>query len=172
MQKPEPNEYAQYYQRYIDTIVSDDILKYFQLQIEEIISFFKNVNEELASFRYAEGKWMMKEVLAHIIDSERIFGYRALAISRGEKNSLPGYDDKKYISNGKYQNRSLESLITEYYHASSANLELFRSLDEEMLSQRGIASGNEITVRGLVFITVGHEKHHFEIIKTRYIAQG
>ncbi|MFA6025131.1 MAG: DinB family protein [Ignavibacteriaceae bacterium] len=169
MQKPEVTEYAPYHQRYIDLINTDDIFSFFKLQSEETVSLFKNINEVQASFRYAEGKWMMKEVLAHIVDSERIFGYRALAISHGEKNPLPGFAENEYVTNGKYQNRSLQSLLNEYAHLSSANLELFKTLDDEMLSQKGTASGKEITARAIIFVTIGHEKHHLDIIKTRYL---
>ena len=169
MQKPDTTEYAPYYKRYIDLIDTEDLLSFFKLQSEEIISLLKNVSEEQASFRYAEGKWMMKEVFAHIIDSERIFGYRVLAISRGDKNPLPGFAENEYVANGKYEKRSLQSLVTEYTHLSAANLELFKSLDVEMLSQRGIASNKEVTARAILFVTIGHEKHHLEIIKTRYL---
>ncbi|MCK9211551.1 MAG: DinB family protein [Ignavibacteriaceae bacterium] len=169
MQKPEVTEYAPYHQRYIDLINTDDIFSFFKLQSEETVSLFKNINEVQASFRYAEGKWMMKEVLAHIVDSERIFGYRALAISHGEKNPLPGFAENEYVTNGKYQNRSLQSLLNEYAHLSSANLELFKTLDDEMLSQKGTASGKEITAKAIIFVTIGHEKHHLDIIKTRYL---
>lgn len=172
MQKPNVTEYAPYHQRYIDLITTDDIFSFFKQQTEEIVALCSNLSEDQVSFRYAEGKWTIKEVLAHIVDSERIFGYRVLAISRGEKNPLPGFAENEYVKNGKYENRSLKSLLAEYAHLSSANLELFKSLDEEMLSQKGTASGKEVTARGLIFITDGHEKHHFEIIKTRYLAKS
>lgn len=169
MQKPKVTEYAPYHQRYIDLITADDIFSFFKQQAEEIVTLFTNLSEDQASFRYAEGKWTIKEVLAHIVDSERIFGYRVLAISRGEKNPLPGFAENDYVRNGKYENRSLKSLLAEYSHLSSANLELFKSLDEEMLSQKGTASGKEVTARAILFVTIGHEKHHLEIIKSRYL---
>ncbi|PIX00293.1 MAG: hypothetical protein COZ80_00925 [Ignavibacteria bacterium CG_4_8_14_3_um_filter_37_9] len=169
MQKPNINDYAPYYQRYIDLITTDDIFSFFKQQTEEIVTLFTNISEEQASFRYAEGKWTTKEVLAHIVDSERIFGYRVLAISRGEKNPLPGFAENEYVRNGKYENRSFKSLLAEYSHLSSANLELFKSLDEEMLAQKGTASGKEVTARAILFVTIGHEKHHLEIIKSRYL---
>ncbi|MFA6979649.1 MAG: DinB family protein [Ignavibacteriaceae bacterium] len=171
MKKPEINEYALYYQRYIDLITTDDIFSVFKQQAEEIVTLFTTLSEEQASFRYAEGKWTIKEVLAHIVDSERIFGYRVLAISRGEKNPLPGFAENEYVRNGKYENRSLKSLLAEFSHLSSANLELFKSLDEEMLSQKGTASGKEVTARAILFVTIGHEKHHLEIIKSRYLSK-
>lgn len=169
MQKPNVTEYAPYYQRYIDLITTDDVLSFYKLQADEIVALFTNLSEEQASFSYAEGKWTIKEVLAHIVDSERIFGYRVLAISRGDKNLLPGFDENEYVSKGKYENRSLKSLLSEYSHLSSANFELFKSLDEEMLSQKGTASGKEVTARAILFVTIGHEKHHLEIIKSRYL---
>ena len=169
MKKPEVNEFAPYYQRYIDLITTDDIFSFFKQQAEEILALFTNLSEDQASFRYTEGKWTIKEVLAHIVDSERIFGYRVLAISRGEKNPLPGFAENDYVRNGKYENRSLKSLLAEYSHLNSANLELFKSLDEEMLSQKGTASGKEVTARAILFVTIGHEKHHLEIIKSRYL---
>lgn len=172
MQKPKVTEYAPYYQRYIDLLTTDDIFSFFKQQAEEILALFTNLSEDQASFRYAEKKWTIKEVLAHIVDSERIFGYRVLAISRGEKNPLPGFAENDYVRNGKYENRSLKSLLAEYSHLSSANLELFKSLDEEMLSQKGTASGKEVTARAILFVTIGHEKHHLEIIKSRYLAKS
>ena len=172
MQKLDATEYAPYYQRYIDLINTDDIFSFFKLQSEEIVLLFSNVSEEQASFRYAEGKWMMKEVLAHIVESERIFGYRVLALSHGEKNPLPCFAETEYITNGKYQNRNLHSLVNEYFHLSSANLELFKTLEDEMLLQKGIVCGKEITARAIIYITIAHEKHHLEIIKTRYLAKS
>lgn len=169
MQRPNVTEYAPYYQRYIDLVTTDDIFSFFKQQADEIVTLFTNLSEDQASFRYAEGKWTIKEVLAHIVDSERIFGYRVLAISRGEKNPLPGFAENDYVRNGKYENRSLKSLLAEYSHLSLANLELFKSLDEEMLSQKGTASGKEVTARAILFVTIGHEKHHLEIIKSRYL---
>ncbi len=169
MQKPNVTEYAPYYQRYIDLITTDDIFSFYKQQAEEIVSLFTSLSEEKASFRYAEGKWTIKEVLAHIVDSERIFGYRVLAISRGDKNPLPGFSENDYVKNGKYENRSLQSLLAEYTHLSAANLELFKSLDEEMLVQKGTASGKEVTARAILFVTIGHEKHHLEVIKSRYL---
>ncbi len=171
MQKPNVTEYAPYYQRYIDLITTDDIFSFFKQQTEEIVALFTNLSEEQASFRYAEGKWTIKELLAHIVDSERIFGYRVLAISRGEKNPLPGFAENEYVKNGKYENRSLQSFLSEYSYLSSANLELFKSLDEEMHAQKGTASGKEVTARAILFVTIGHEKHHLEIIKSRYLAK-
>jgi len=169
MNKPETTEYAPYHQRYVELIDTENVFTFFKHQAEEIAALFTTISEEKAAFRYAEGKWTMKEVLAHIVDSERIFGYRVLAISHGDKNHLPGFAENDYVANGKYQNRALQSLLDEYIHLSAANLELFKSLDEEMLSQKGTASGKEITARALIFVTIGHEKHHLEIIKSRYL---
>lgn len=172
MRKPTVTEYAPYHQRYIDLITTDDIFLFFKQQAEEIVALFTNLSEEQTSFRYADGKWTIKEVLAHIVDSERIFGYRVLAISRGEKNPLPGFAENEYVKNGKYENRSLKSLLAEYSHLSSANMVLFKSLDEEMLSQKGTASGKEVTARAILFVAIGHEKHHLEIIKSRYLQKA
>ncbi len=172
MRKPNVTEYAPYHQRYIDLITTDDIFSFFKQQAEEIVALFTNLSEEQTSFRYADGKWTIKEVLAHIVDSERIFGYRVLAISRGEKNPLPGFAENEYVKNGKYENRSLKSLLAEYSYQSSANLELFKSLDEEMLAQKGTASGKEVTARAILFVAIGHEKHHLEIIKSRYLQKA
>jgi len=169
MNKPNVNEYAPYYQRYIDMVDEKNVFSEYKNLSEEIITTLENISEEKGNYRYAEGKWSIKEVLAHILHSERIFGYRALAISLGEKSPLPGYAQNDYVANGKYDNRSLKSLLNEYKNLSEANLELFQSFSNEMLLQMGNASGKDATVRGLVFITVGHEKHHWEVIKSKYL---
>ena len=110
----------------------------------------------------------MKEVLGHVIDTEKIMAYRALAIARGEKQSLPGFEQDEYVAESNFNNRSLDDLINEFLTARESNLILFKSFDEEILNRRGIASESEITVLALIYIIAGHEKHHMKVLREKY----
>ncbi|MCL6099578.1 MAG: DinB family protein, partial [Bacteroidetes bacterium] len=121
MQRPDQNEYAPYYHQYIKDVPQIDILEYLNQQLDEAVKLFSGVSEEKASFRYATDKWSVKEVLGHIMDSERIFAYRALCISRGEKNSLPGFEQNDYVANANFDKLKLADIVEEFVALRKSN---------------------------------------------------
>jgi hypothetical protein len=120
-------------------------------------------------FRYAEGKWTIKEIIQHVIDTERIFSYRALRISRNDKTPLPGFDENEYVINTDANNRHLQSLLTELSLVRQSTIALFKSFTPMQLERLGVASNNDISVRAIGFILIGHQKHHQKIFMERYL---
>ncbi|MFO7447577.1 MAG: DinB family protein [Ignavibacteriaceae bacterium] len=167
MERPSENEYASYYQKYV-SLIADNIVSALNHQLEEMQNIFSSLNEETGNYAYDTGKWTIKELLGHVIDTERVFSYRIMCIARGEKQSMPGMDQNDYVNGTDFNSRSLPSLEEEYKHLRLANIALVKSLKEEELNKKGTASNNPVTVRALVFILAGHEKHHLNILKERY----
>jgi len=169
MNKPAPSEYADFYAGYIGGVPDGGILTLLQSELERSSSLFRGLTPEQASHRYEEGKWSVKEIVGHIIDGERVFGYRALCFARQDPAHLPGFDQDDYARGSNAADRPLGELVDELTVARQSNIALFRSLDEAMWSYRGIASDCELTVRALAYIIVGHEIHHRSVIEERYI---
>ncbi len=165
--KPKPGDYAPYYEIYI-RLVEADVVTTLEEQIISTIELFNSIPEDKGSYAYEEGKWTIKEVLGHMIDTERIMAYRALAFARGEKQPIPGFEQDDYVNNANFNQRTLKDLINEFKAVRESNIILFRSFTEEMLNRKGTASGNEITVLALLFIIAGHEKHHINILREKY----
>lgn len=166
--KPKPGDYAPYYDRYI-SLINDDVISVLEKQITSTVSLLNSVSEEKADYAYAEGKWTIKEVVGHMIDTERIMAFRALAIARGEKQPIPGFEQDDYVNAANFNRRSIKDLTEEFEAVRKSNIFLFKSFDEIDLNKRGIASGNEITVLALIFIIAGHELHHLKILKEKYL---
>jgi DinB superfamily len=168
MNRPEANEYADYYANYIAKVPGSDVLSVLESQRLQMLQLFAGRSERDGSFRYAPGKWSVKEVLGHITDTERIFTYRALRIARGDQTSLPGFEQDDFVKNGAFGQRTLANLAEEFGLVRSASVALFRSFPEECWSRRGVASEKEVTVRALAFMTAGHQMHHRIILEERY----
>ena len=166
--RPSSSEHAPYYSRYIDLVPDGDILQILDAQAETTLRHLAAVTEEKATFRYAPGKWSLKEVVGHVIDTERVFAFRAFAFSRSDKNQFPGMEQEEYAQGANYEQRSLGDILDEFHEVRKSNLRLFRSFSEGMLMRRGIASGNEFTVRCLPYIIAGHELHHVKILREGY----
>jgi len=166
--RPKEKDYAPFYSGYVKN-VTGEIFNVLEDQLYSTNTFLKSIPEDKSEFRYAEGKWSIKELVGHLIDAERIFSYRALAISRGEDQHLPGWDEKVYTTNGNFNNGKLADLAEELKLMRSANLLLFKNFNETMLIKRGIASDYEVTVLAILFILAGHEVHHINILKERYL---
>lgn len=166
--KPKPGDYAPYYDRYI-SLINDDVISVLEKQITSTVSLLNSVSEEKADYAYAEGKWTIKEVVGHMIDTERIMAFRALAIARGEKQPIPGFEQDDYVNAANFNRLSIKDLTEEFEAVRKSNIFLFKSFDEIDLNKRGIASGNEITVLALIFIIAGHELHHLKILKEKYL---
>jgi uncharacterized damage-inducible protein DinB len=169
MRRPEKNEYAPYYETYINDIIDNDPMRSLEDQYQEIQNFFKNLPEEKADYAYSKGKWSIKEVLGHITDTERVMAYRALCISRKEKQSLPGFDQDDYVKESNFKNRTLTNLLEDYRTVRKSTISLFSNFSEDMFNNRGIANGKEVTVLALLYIIAGHEMHHLKILKEKYL---
>ena len=167
--RPESDEHAPYYQKYIDRVPDGDIAATLASQVENTLSFLRTVSEENAGRAYAEGKWTIKQVLGHLIDTERIFTYRALCVGRNDKTWLPGFEQDDYVANANFNARTLESFIEELVSVRRATVNLFKHFTDEEWRRRGIANQKEISARAIAYMAAGHELHHLEILKTRYL---
>ena len=167
--RPSKGDYGEYYQKYIDLVPGDDIFRVLVEQNVESQNVLNSFSESKGNHSYAEGKWTVKEVIGHMMDVERIFAYRALCIARGETNPLPSMDQDTYVKNGNFNKRQLFDLNYEYRLIRESNILLFGSFDKSVLNNRGIASGYEVTVLALMYMTAGHEKHHLNVLLERYI---
>ena len=165
--RPEPGEYAPYYDKYVSLVPDGDILVTLEKQSPETAALLAP-HEADGDFRYAPGKWSVKESLGHLIDAERVFSYRALRISRNDKTPLAGFEQDDYVKYGPFAQCSLAGLLEEFTSVRKATLSLFRALDESAWARRGMASDNEVTVRGLAYIIAGHELHQRRIFQQKY----
>jgi hypothetical protein len=168
MKRPHTEEFPLFYKGYVDT-VSDDVLTELEQQIESFPALLRNVPGEKASFAYAEGKWTIKELAGHVIDTERIMAYRALRIGRNDATPLPGFEENDYVANAHFEDRSLENLADEFAALRKANMYLIRSLNDIEIDRSGISNDKPISVRALIFIMAGHVNHHVAILKQRYL---
>jgi hypothetical protein len=167
--RPQPGEYAPYFERYISLVPANDILAAFEEQSRQMLLLFSGRTDADGNFRYAPGKWSCKEVLGHINDTERIMGYRALRISRGDATPMEGFEQDDYVRNGPWGQRSLADAIEDFVAVRRATLSLFRNLDEPAWTRRGVANKNEVTVRALAYTIAGHELHHRRILEEKYL---
>ena len=167
--RPQPGEYAPYYERYISLVQSSDILATLDEQRRETLLLLSGRTEEEGNHRYADDKWSVKEVLGHVNDTERIFAYRALRISRNDPTNIEGFEQDDYVRFGPFAKRTLEDLVEDYIAVRRATLTLFRNLYEDAWMRRGVANRNEVTVRALAYIIAGHEVHHRRILQEKYL---
>ncbi len=163
------NDYAAYYRPYMEGLPSSDILTFLENQRQEVLSFLQTIPEEKWDYAYAPGKWTIKEVCGHVLDSEIIFGYRTLCIARGEVAPLPGYDENSYVENGHYKDLDYQQIIQTWLKARALNLSLFESISEEAWHYVGTANNNLMKAGAVPFIIAGHTRHHMRIIKERYL---
>jgi hypothetical protein len=168
MRRPLDSEFPEYYKHYISLVPGQSAVKFLESQILDLQSFIYDI-EEYENYTYAPGKWTVKEVMGHITDAERVFGYRAMRFARGDENVLPGYDENVYVAAANFGNRTLHDISHEFSMMRHANLHLFRSFTPEELSRVGIANNYPISVRALIFVTAGHLEHHINVVRTRYI---
>jgi uncharacterized damage-inducible protein DinB len=162
-------EYDNYYKPYIEALGEVDLLNELEHSFITFIDFLKTIPTEKLEYRYAEGKWTIKDIVQHLIDAERIFAYRALRIARKDQTPLPGFEENEYVETAFANNRTMEDLIEEFTIVRKSTLSLFKTFTEEQLMQMGTASEKPVSVRAIGFITLGHQKHHEKIIKVRYL---
>jgi uncharacterized damage-inducible protein DinB len=165
---PARDEYADPYHAYVQLVPEDDVIEAMAEQSAETQRVLTRIDEKSSLRRYAEGKWSIRELVGHVVDSERIFSYRALAIARGEQNALPGYEENDYAKNANFDAWSLAELAESYALVRKTNIIFFRNLDETAWGRRGIASDWPVTVRALAYITLGHERHHMGVLRDKY----
>lgn len=166
--KPEFNEYAPFYEPYISKVPQNNLLEALNLHTETFSAFIQNLSVEKSNYAYAEGKWTVKEVLLHLIDAERIFAYRALRFARNDKTSLPGFDENEFVLFSHAGARSLSSIVDEFTAVRNATITLFNSFDEQAFMGIGIANNNEMSVRALGYVIIGHAEHHRQVLIERY----
>lgn len=163
-------EYIPYYQPYIDLSTSaKSITESLEKNLKTVVDFYENIPSQKLDFAYEKGKWTVKEILLHIIDTERIFTYRALRIARQDQTELAGYEQDDYVVTGKASNRTLESLLNEYKIVRKNSIVLFETFSDEELKTIGKASGAPISVNAIGLILTGHENHHNNVITERYL---
>ena len=170
MPKPLPETYFHYFKRYVDQVPEEELATAFSKQLPVISDFLNAITEEKSTYAYEPGKWTLKEVLQHIIDTERIFNYRALAIARKETVGLPGFDENSYADNSNANSRSWQNLVDEFLAVRHSTQFLYNSFNDEALASSGIASNNPVTVNSLGFTTLGHFYHHKKVIEERYLS--
>lgn len=164
-------EFQKYIQRYLDLIPTENWMDELCDSEKKTLAIYSRLNNETALFKYSENKWSLKEVLQHLIDCERIFQYRALSISRGDTQSLPGFDEELFAKNSNADDRKLADLISEFSLVRASSLILFKSFREETLANKGFANGNEISVETIGKLVVSHNLHHLNIINERYLLE-
>ena len=169
MKFPEKSEYNEFYQGYISLIKDADIVNVLKNAGEEALEFYSNIPEDKWNAGYAPGKWTLKEALIHVIDTEQIFAYRALRIARGDQTPLAGFNQDDYVPNSGANDRSVSSVLEEYKAMRQSTYLMFKNFDEAMWDRLGTASNSPVSVRALAFMLAGHERHHINITKERYL---
>ena len=152
-------------------VEEDDVITALKKSIKKFKKLCKLLNEENTTYKYAEDKWTIKEMLLHIIDTERIFNYRALCFARNEQAALPGFNHDEYVAHSNANNRSLKSIRKEYFAVRKATILLFKSFDKTMLEKVGVMNGNKLSVLGIGFVIAGHQQHHINVLHEKYLCQ-
>lgn len=163
------NEYASFYAPYIQALEDVHLIEELEICLHDFIKFVRNIPMDKFDYRYAEGKWTIKDIIQHLIDAERIFSYRALRISRRDKTPLPGFEEDYYVENTEANKRSIQELLAEFSAVRQSTIFLFKSFSEEQLLNIGIVNENEVSVRAIGFIIIGHQKHHQKVFQERYL---
>lgn len=160
---------APFYDTYIDPVRNTDIVPFLEDQMNSTNDLLSGISDKMGNYSYAEGKWTIKELIGHLIDSERVFAYRASRIARKDKTALAGFDQDEYIKYSNFNSRSVADLAEELYNLRKANLLMFRNMTDEMLTQTGVANDSEISADAFMYIIAGHAQHHINVIKEKYL---
>jgi len=170
--RPAAGEYAPFFAGYEKLVPETDVLPVLAAQAAEIRRIAASVPADRETFRYAPGKWSVREILGHMGDGERVFGYRAFCISRGDQTALPGFEENDYVAESAYDRQTAAELADDFAGVRTANLAVLGRLDPERWSRVGNANGTPVSVRALAFIMAGHARHHIGVLKTRYGVTG
>jgi len=170
IERPQATEHAEYYGRYVAKVPENaDLVSLLRDQAMDTVTMLQGLTPKQADFAYAPGKWTIKQVIGHIVDAERIFVYRALRFARSDKTDLASFDENAYVENANFNERTLADLLEEFQVVRSATIHFAKTLDAESLTRVGIASKHPITVRALLYIVAGHERHHVELFREKYL---
>ncbi len=167
--RPDPSEHDPYYSRYIDLVKTSDILKALSVQIDGSLALLRSIPSSKSVYRYGPDKWSVNEVVGHIIDTERVFAYRALTFARNDKTALPGFEQEDWVRGSSFDSFPIAELISEFEGVRRANIYFFQHLTPDQWMRRGKANNAEVSVRALAYIIAGHELHHIQILKTKYL---
>ena len=167
--RPNQTEYLPYYEKYISMVPDGPIISILSNQNAETLELLAGIPESQAGFRYAPDKWSIKELVGHVIDSERIFAYRALRFARNDKTALPGYEQDDYVRSAEYDSLPLTEIASELKSVRDSTLFLFKHLNSDAWTRTGLANDAEVSVRALAYIIAGHERHHRDVLRTRYL---
>lgn len=169
LSRPDSTEFPSYAAAYVNLVPHGDILAILAAQPDSATALLKGISEETAMRAYAPGKWTVKQVIGHVTDTERIFGYRALRIARGDSTPLEGFEQDDYVREAGSTERSMADLLEEFRVVRLGSQMLYRGLPQEAWLRRGVANKHEVTVRGLAFLTAGHAEHHLRILREKYL---
>ena len=170
MTKPDLNTLPDFHKRYVEHVKDYDVLDALKISSKETLDLVRSISEEKGDHRYAPGKWSIKELLCHMLDTERILAYRALRFARNDKTNLPGFEENDYAPEANAQNRKIKDIIDEMDRLRKTSIDLFVNFTPEMLKRKGLANGLELSVINLGYIISGHESHHRKILRERYLA--
>lgn len=170
LQRPAADEHAPSLEGYISHVPAGDVRVHLRTQMHETIGLFTGVDEARAGQGYGPGKWSLKEVIGHINDAERVFAYRLLRVARGDQTPLPGFEQDEWVPTSRANERSLASLLLEFAAIRASTMTLIDSIPDEAWLRRVTAGGKPVSARALVYVMAGHERHHVEILRARYVA--
>jgi DinB superfamily len=168
IERPQADEHAPYYGKYISQVPDGDLVSMLREQLMDTVALVRGAADR-ADYAYAPGKWTLKESVGHISDVERVMGYRALRIARGDRTNLPGFDENAYVANANFGRRTLDDLLEELQVIRASTIHLAKQLSAEELARRGSANGNEVSARALFYIIAGHERHHVQLFRDKYL---
>lgn len=169
LQRPHKDEYAPYYESYIELVAEGNLIERLSSQLEKTLELLKNVPEEMGTYRYAPNKWSIKEVIGHLTDAERIMSYRLLRIARGDTTPLPGYEENDYVAIASFDNRPMKKLLSDFAMVRANTINLCESLSDADWLRRGTANNYVASARSIAYVIAGHELHHYNIIRERYL---
>ena len=169
--RPVASDYPPYFAQYIDKVPDGEIMELLENQVANTVKTLSRVKEADAGFRYAPGKWSIREVVGHVVDTERIFVYRAVCFARGEKQSLPGFDENEYAANSGADAKPLAEHLKELQVQRAATIAFFSGAPAEAFARRGTANNREYVMRAIPFIIAGHERHHMGVLSDRYLSK-
>jgi hypothetical protein len=169
LQRPDSSEYARYFDPYVAQVPDGSFLHLYEQQSRIALELLRSAPAERHAYRYADHKWSLKEVVGHLIDSDRIFAYRVLRIARGDQTPLPGFDENVFISGGSFDGRDWSGMLEEYETTRRSTLLLYEGLAAEAWTRRGMVSQVETTARGMAYAGFGHELHHLNTIRMKYL---
>jgi uncharacterized damage-inducible protein DinB len=166
--RPEAGTYGEYYHKYISLVPDGDLRRLLPVIFDANFRVMRSIPQEMEQYRYASGKWSIREMIGHMIDTERVFSYRALCVGRGDTTPLPSFDENAYAATARYNDIPLDQILGELMAVHASTVMLFENMSDDAWDRRGTASNNPITVRALAYMIAGHELHHMNLLRDRY----